>query len=81
MLFSTPTQFAVLALCLIAGWLFGLASHSGGRRAKARLREVEAEHAAYRRDAEARIRAAETDRDRLSRAAPVAGTTRATDRI
>ena len=29
MLFETPTQFAVLALALIAGWFFGLASHPG----------------------------------------------------
>lgn len=75
MLFTTPTQFAVLALCLVAGWLFGLASHPGGRKAKARLREVETEHAAYRQDAEARIRAAEADRDRLARAAPVTAST------
>ena len=71
MLFTTPTQYAVLALCLIAGWIFGLATAPGGRRAKAKLRELEAEHAAYRKDAEARIRAAEADRDRVVRAAPV----------
>ena len=59
MIFQTPTQFAILALCLIAGWIFGLASHPGGRKAKARLREIEAEHAAYRKDAEARVAAAE----------------------
>ena len=41
-LFSTPTQFAALALIFVAGWLFGLASHPGGKKAKARLREVEA---------------------------------------
>lgn len=75
MLFTTPTQFAVLALCLIAGWIFGLATHPGGRKAKARLREVEAEHAAYRKDAEARIAAAEADRDRVARASPVTAST------
>lgn len=64
MIFETPTQFAVLALCLLAGWLFGRAG--GGRRERARLREIEAEHAAYRRDAEARIRAAEADRERIA---------------
>ena len=42
MLFTSPTQFAVLALCLVAGWIFGLASHPGGKKAKLRLREVEA---------------------------------------
>lgn len=74
MLFTTPTQYAVLALCLIAGYIFGLASRSGGRD-KARLREVEAEHAAYRRDADARVRAAEADRDRVARASPVTAST------
>ena len=32
MLFSTPSQFAVLALVLVAGWFLGLASASGGRK-------------------------------------------------
>ncbi|MFD1786268.1 hypothetical protein ACFSC3_01660 [Sphingomonas floccifaciens] len=71
MLFSSPTQFAVLALCVLAGFIFGLAARSGGR-AKARLREMEAEHTAYRRDAEAQIKAAEVERDRMARTAPVA---------
>ncbi|WP_326525879.1 hypothetical protein [Sphingomonas sp.] len=75
MLFTTPTQFAVLALCLIAGWIFGLASAPGGRRAKTKLREVEAEYAAYRKDAEARIKAADAERDRIARAAPVTAST------
>ncbi|URW75978.1 hypothetical protein M9980_01745 [Sphingomonas donggukensis] len=79
MLFTTTSQFAVLALCLVAGWIFGLASHPGGKKAKARLREVQAEHDIYRKDAETRVRdaqarakAAETERDRLAKAAPVA---------
>ena len=71
MLFTTSTQFAVLALCLLAGWVFGLASHPGGRKWKERLRTAEAEHAAYRKDAEARITAAEAERARLAKAAPV----------
>lgn len=71
MIFTTPTQFAVLALCLIAGWFFGRASGGRGARERARLRELEAEHAAYRKEAEARIAAAEADRDRVVRAAPV----------
>lgn len=70
MLFTTPTQYAVLALCLFAGWLFGVATRSGGRD-KARLHEAETAHAAYRRDAEARIKTAEAERDRLAKAAPV----------
>lgn len=76
MLFTTPTQFAALALCLFAGWLFGLASHPGGKRAKAKLRALETEHANYKNDAELRVKdaetrakAAETDRDRLAKTA------------
>jgi predicted flap endonuclease-1-like 5' DNA nuclease len=77
MLFSTPTQFAVLALCLLIGWLFGLASHPGGRKWKERHRTEEAAHAAYRREAEAELTAArarittlEAERDRALAAAP-----------
>ncbi len=75
MIFTTPTQFAALVLCLLAGWVFGLASHPGGRKAKERLRALEAEHAAYRKDAEARVAAAEAERERLARAAPVTAST------
>ncbi len=50
MLFQTPTQFAVLALLLFAGWLFGLASSSGGKKWKQRFRDEEATHKAYRTD-------------------------------
>lgn len=60
MLFTTATQYAVLALCLIAGWVFGLASTSGGRRWREKFRAEEIAHQAYRKDAEARIAAAET---------------------
>ena len=74
MLFTTPTQFAALAVCLIAGWLFGLASHPGGKRAKAKLYALETEHANYKKDAEVRIKqaeerakAAEAERDRADR--------------
>lgn len=78
MLFTTPTQYAVLAVCLLAGWLFGLASHPGGRKWKERLRETEGAQATYRKDsdqrvkdAEARATAAEAERDRLAKAVPV----------
>lgn len=84
MLFTEPTQFAVLALCLIAGWIFGLASHPGGKKAKLRVRELEAELAAQRREAEGRVKeaearatAAESERDRLAKAAPVTAQTAA----
>lgn len=92
MLFTTPSEFAVLALVLIAGWLFGLASHPGGRKWKERYLAEREAHAGYRRDADARVteaerhagdaehRLAELERDhaRLSQAAPVTGTTTAT---
>ena len=76
MLFSTPTQFAVLALLLVAGWLFGLASASGGRRWRERYAAERDAHAATRRDLEARHadttrRATEAERgtdDRLATA-------------
>ena len=32
MLFTTTTQWVALFLVLVAGWLLGLASHTGGRR-------------------------------------------------
>jgi predicted flap endonuclease-1-like 5' DNA nuclease len=72
MIFSTPTQFAVLALCLIAGWLFGRAGGNRGRAERERLRAVEAEHAAYRKEQDARIRTLEAERDRLAKVTPVA---------
>ena len=71
MLFTTPTQFAVLALLMLAGFVFGLAAAPGGRRHKERLRTLEADHAVYRRDAEARIKAVEAERDRVVKAAPI----------
>lgn len=66
MLFQTPTQFAILALCLVAGWIFGLASHPGGRKWKARYRAEEAEHRTTRdgiATRDARIRELERERD------------------
>lgn len=87
MLFSTPTQFAVLALCLVAGWLFGLASAPGGRKWKERLRAEEAAHKASREEIatrDARLRELERDRERWEAdrnrndAAPVAAATAAT---
>ena len=45
MLFHTPTQFAVLALLLVAGWFFGLASHPGGRKWRTRYEEEREAHA------------------------------------
>jgi hypothetical protein len=80
MLISTPSQWAILALVLIAGWFFGLASHSGGRKWKDRYAAERDAHAAHRKDVDARVtdsdrRVAELQREnaRLASAAPVAG--------
>ena len=74
MLFSTPTQFAVCALLLIAGWFLGLASHPGGRKWKERYlaerdahaetrKAREAEHKALTAQADERIATAKTGID------------------
>jgi Tfp pilus assembly protein FimV len=60
MLFSTPTQWVVLVLVLVAGWLFGLASHPGGGKWKARYLAERDAHAANRKQADARIAEART---------------------
>ena len=76
MLFTTTTQFVALALCLVAGWFFGLASHSGGRKWKTRYADEREAHAGYRKqgdaalaDANRRIAELERENDRLARAA------------
>ncbi|WP_242095232.1 hypothetical protein [Sphingomonas sp. CROZ-RG-20F-R02-07] len=73
-LFSTPTQFAVLALMLVAGWFLGLASHPGGKKWRARYaaeRDAHAAereaHAATRKDADARVSAATAHHAELER--------------
>ena len=72
MLFTTTTQFIALALCLIAGWIFGLASSSGGRKWRDRFHAEEAAHKHYRTEVagdlqtrEARLREVEAERDRF----------------
>ena len=78
MLFTTPTQFAVLLLMLVIGWLFGFASHPGGRKWKAAYRDERAartkdvaERDARLRDLEASNAALIAERDRAA-VAPVA---------
>ena len=78
----TATQLAMLVLALIAGWLFGLASHSGGAKWRDRYNTERDAHAAARRDADTRVAEAnrratdaEGERDRLARAAPVTAQT------
>ena len=63
MLFSTTSQFVVLALLLLIGWLFGFVSHPGGEKWKSRYEEEGEKYAAYRNDADNEIRQA---RDRIA---------------
>ncbi len=95
MLFTTTTQFAALALCLIAGWFLGLASSSGGKKWKTRYAAEREAHAGYRKQgdtglaaANARIAELERENARLAKAAetvpvaaPVATAPTLTDRV
>ncbi|ONF96255.1 hypothetical protein [Sphingomonas jeddahensis] len=79
MLFTTPTQWLALAVALIAGWLFGLASHPGGRKWKQRYADERDVHGRNRKDydarlaeRDARIKELERENARLAKAAPVA---------
>lgn len=63
----TVTQWAIVALVFVAGWLLGLASHSGGRKWRDRYAAERDAHAQARRDADARVAALETQhRDTLT---------------
>ncbi len=79
MLFTTTTQFVALALTLVAGWIFGLASHPGGKKWKQRYASERDAHAGVKKDSDARVADAnrriaelEKDNDRLAKATPVA---------
>ena len=56
----TITQWAILVLVFVAGWLLGLASHPGGRKWRDRYAAERDAHAQARREAEARVAALET---------------------
>lgn len=78
MLFQTPTQFVVLALLLFAGWVFGLASSSAGKKWKQRFHDEEAAHKAYRAEVatdlksrDARLAEVEAERDRYMKERPI----------
>lgn len=76
MLFTTTTQWVAVAVALVAGWLFGLASHPGGKKWKARyLAERDAHAATTKRTTEL-----ERDNNRLAKAAPVSANMTARDR-
>lgn len=55
--FENLAQFVALGFTLVSGWLFGLASSSGGRKWRARYEEEAVEHAGYRDQAETDLRA------------------------
>jgi hypothetical protein len=59
----TLTQWAIVALVFVAGWLLGLASHSGGRKWRDRYTAERDAHATLRRDADARVAQAKADAD------------------
>ena len=82
MLTFTLEQWAIIALVFVAGWLLGLASHPGGRKWRERYAAEREAHAAARKDADARVAAAEAkhrelerDHARLAAAAPVTAAT------
>ncbi|WP_425228098.1 hypothetical protein [Sphingomonas sp.] len=76
------TGGVIMLLVFVAGWLVGLASRSGGRKWRERYAAERDAHAAYRRDADAAVaaanaRAKEVEREhaRLAAAAPVTAAT------
>ena len=69
MLFTTPSQYLVLLLMLVVGWLFGFASHSGGRKWKRAYREEQAARTEERRTLEARNADLTAERDSARAAA------------
>ena len=76
MLFTTTTQWVAVAVALVAGWLFGLASHPGGKKWKARYLAERDAHAATTK----RANELERDNSRLAKAAPVSANMTARDR-
>lgn len=56
--FQSPTQFTALVLTLIAGWLLGLGSSSGGRKWRELYEEEAGDLANYRHQAETDLKAA-----------------------
>ena len=67
MMAFTATQFAILGLVLVAGWLLGLASHPGGKKWRERYAAERDAHAASRKEADTRIAAEKTRQAELER--------------
>ena len=65
----TITEWAIVALVFVGGWLLGLASHPGGRKWRERYATEREAHAAARADADARVAAAKADADARADAA------------
>jgi len=57
--FTTPEQFILLFVVLVAGWLIGYASAPGTRKYKRQLHDEATRYADYHDDAEGRLRAAD----------------------
>jgi predicted flap endonuclease-1-like 5' DNA nuclease len=82
--FQSPTQFTALVLTLIAGWLLGLGSSSGGRKWRNYYNEAVDEASSYRTEAETdlkeanrKIRDLEAECERLKKAVTEAEATAA----
>lgn len=65
--YFTTTEWVIVALVLVAGWLLGLASSSGGKKWKERYLAEREAHATYRQDADARVADAERRHAELER--------------
>ncbi|MET3827448.1 hypothetical protein ABIC16_003141 [Sphingomonas sp. PvP055] len=57
--FTTPQQFVLLAVVLVAGWLIGYASAPGTRKYKRQLQDETARNMVYRQETEGHLRAAD----------------------
>jgi predicted flap endonuclease-1-like 5' DNA nuclease len=67
----TTNQWIIVGLVLVLGWLLGLASRPGSKRWKRAYHNERDAHAAYHRDTEERIRAANERIAELDRNAPM----------
>ncbi len=77
MLFTNLNQFIVLGALLVIGWLFGFASHPGGKKWRLRYQDESESFAAYRHDSDVQLRdsnrrIAELERDHAALAVQLA---------